>query len=114
MVHPEFLGVTMPSRSHLDAQRRAAGKHGYTEVPLPSGRRLDALTASGHRATEVERSGRGSRIVAAISRLIESGSKQRVLRVPEWDLHYAADIMVALGVTGTVKNLRGTKSISVY
>ena len=43
--------------AHRRARIRAAGSGGRTEVPLPGGPRLDALTQGRRRATEVERSG---------------------------------------------------------
>lgn len=96
------------SHSHRRAQERAAGWYGQTEVPLPSGRFLDALSASGHRATEVERSGKFSRLCNAAERLEESGARQRVLQVPHHHLELAAEAMRLTGVSGTVKNMGGT------
>ncbi len=97
------------SKSHKRAQRRAAGKHGYTEVPLPSGRFLDALTSGGGRATEVERSGKYNRLLNAADRLREAGTPQKVLVVPHNDIDLAVEAMREVGITGTVKNITGSK-----
>lgn len=99
------------SKSHKDAKAKAAGRAGMTEVPLRGGRRLDAAT--GKRATEVERSGSQSLLEKAAGRLKSSGKTQRVLQVPEKDMDLAAKAMRARGVSGTVKNMGGTKRRSV-
>ncbi|MCB9743335.1 MAG: hypothetical protein H6740_12100 [Alphaproteobacteria bacterium] len=95
------------------AQRRAAGKHGRIDVPLPSGRRLSALTASGHRATEIERSGTFQRLLLAAERLAEIGAPQSVLQVPQAHMALAAEAMRQVGVAGTVRNMGGTRRIRV-
>ena len=97
------------TRSHYRARKRAAGRYGKTEVRLKRGRRLDALTSSGKRATEVERSGSHVRLEAAARRLKTSGARQRVLQVPQWHMRAAAKAMRRVGATGTVKNMGGTK-----
>ena len=97
------------TRSHRDAKTKAAGKGGRTEVPLSGGKRLDALTVGGGRATEVERSGVPRRLETAAQRLGKSGAPQKVLQVPHKDIGAAAQAMRAQGVSGTVKNLGGTK-----
>ena len=97
------------STSHQRAKTRAAGKHGATEVPLSGGRRLDALTSGGGRATEVERSGSAARLRDAAERLGDSGATQRVLQVPEQHRGKAEEAMREAGVSGTVKNLGGTR-----
>ena len=101
------------TKSHTDAKNKAAGKNGQTEVPLSRNRRLDALTQSGHRATEVERSGNDALLQKAARRLDASGAAQKVLQVPQKDMPAAAKAMRNTGVSGTVKNLGGTKSQSV-
>ncbi len=98
------------SCSHKQAQAKAAGKGGYTEYPLGKGKRLDALTADKRRATEVERCGN---LKEAVKRLKMSGAKQRVLQVPQSDMTAAIQAMKSAGVTGTVKNMTGTKKKSV-
>ena len=101
------------STSHNRAKNKAAGKDGQTEVPLSKNRRLDALTVSGSRATEVERSGNPDNLKKAALRLKASDAPQKVLQVPQKDMDAAADAMRKAGVSGTVKNLGGTASRSV-
>ena len=99
------------SESHKKAKRAAAGKGGRTEVPLSGNRRLDAATPS--RATEVERTGSQKALEKAARRLRDSGKKQKVLQVPNQDMDKATEAMRKVGVSGTVKNLGGTKRRSV-
>ena len=99
--------------SHHKAKTRAAGKGGKTEVALPGGKRLDAKSAGGGRATEVERSGSPKALEAAADRLKRSRANQKVLQVPNPDMDAAAEAMRDKGVSGTVKNMGGTKSRSV-
>lgn len=101
------------STNHNRAKIKAAGKGGETEVPLPRNHRLDALTKDGNRATEIERSGNSAMLEKAARRLGASGSPWRVLQVPQKDMPAAADAMRKVGISGTVKNLGGTKSRSV-
>ena len=97
--------------SHKRAKRKAAGKSGQTEVPLPGGRRLDAATPK--RATEVERSGTTAGLKKATRRLRDSGKPQKILQVPQKDMDKAAQAMRDVGVSGTVKNMGDTKRCSV-
>ena len=101
------------SDAHKKTKSRAAGQHGKTEVPLPSGGRLDALTSGGKRATEVERSGNPKRLGEAAQRLKEASATQRVLQVPQKDMGKATQAMKEAGVPGTVKNIGGTQRRSV-
>jgi len=101
------------TNSHKKAKLRAAGRGGRTEVPISGGRRLDALTKNGGRATEVERGGTAKRLSKAISRLKASGAKQKVLQVPQKDMSLARSKMRQAGMTGTVKNMSGTKKTRV-
>ena len=96
-------------RAHSRAKAKAAGRGGRTEVPLPGGRRLDALTKGGGRATEVERSGTKTGLDAAARRLKKAGTPQKVLQVPQKDMRAAANALRGAGISGTVKNLSGTK-----
>ena len=106
--------MTMPeSKSHKGAKTKAAGKGGKTEVPLPRKRRLDALTAGGGHATEIERSGDPDQLKKAARRLKYSGAPQKTLKVPHEDMDAAAAAMREAGVSGTVENLGGTKSRKV-
>ena len=95
------------SEAHKRAKRKAAGRSGQTEKQLSGNRRLDA--ASPKRATEVERSGSSSGLQKAARRLRDSGRHQKVLQVPQKDMDLAADAMRKVGVSGTVKNMGGTK-----
>lgn len=99
------------SSSHKRAKGRAAGKKGKTEVSLPGNRRLDAATSK--KATEVERSGNQRNLVKAAQRLKSSRKSQKVLQVPQKDMSKAAAAMRNVGVSGTVKNMSGTKRRSV-
>lgn len=101
------------SQSHKRAQRKAAGKTGTTEAPLPGNRRLDAKTQSGKTATEVERSGDTAQLEKAASRLKASRAPRKVLQVPQSDMDKAATAMKTKNVKGSVKNMTGTKRRSV-
>lgn len=96
------------TRSHKQSKTEAAGSAGQTEVPLPRGRRLDALSGRG-RATEIERSGAEQNLKEAARRLRDAPAKQHVLRVPQPHMAAAVGAMKTVGVSGTVKNLSGTK-----
>ena len=93
---------------HYRAKAKAAGAAGETEVPLSRGRRLDALSATG-RATEIEHSGTKQGLEAAARRLRDAPATQHVLQVPQPDMPAAVGAMKAVGVSGTVKNLSGTR-----
>lgn len=95
--------------AHRRAKRRAAGPGGRTEVSLPGGQRLDALSKGGGRATEVERSGSLTGLKSAAWRLKKSGAPQKVLQVPQKDMGSAVKAMRKAGISGTVKNMGGTK-----
>jgi hypothetical protein len=97
--------------THKPAKARAGGSSGKTEVTIKSGRRLDATTRAC--AIEVETSGSPQRLRQAAQRLRASGKKQRVLVVPQRDMANARDAMREVGVSGTVRNLSGTKKASV-
>ena len=58
------------SPSHKRAQRKAAGSGGKTEVRIKgTNKRLDAVSQSGKRITEVERSGTTAGLEKAAQRL---------------------------------------------
>lgn len=99
------------SQSHKRAKAKAAGPSGQTEQPLPGNRRLDAATT--RRATEIERSGSPEKLEEAAKRLKASGKPQKVLQVPQHDMADAVEAMRRAGVSGTVKNMGGTKRRSV-
>ena len=100
------------TQSHKRAKAKAAGKSGAKEVKIGR-RRLDALTASKKRATEVERSDNMRSLKAAARRLKASKATQRVLQVPNQNMPKAKLAMKAEKVTGTVKNMTETKKWSV-
>jgi len=104
----------MPEKpSHRRAKTKAAGPGGQVEVPLRGGKRLDALTEGGGRATEVERSGTSQGLTAAARRLKQTKAAQKVLQVPQKDMNAAAQAMRKVGTGGTVKNMSGTRRRSV-
>ena len=82
-------------------------------MPTKGGRRVDAVTAGGGRATEAERSGDWARREEAALRLKDSGARQHVLQVPQHHMSVAAEAMRNAGVPGTVKNMKGAKRRSV-
>jgi hypothetical protein len=97
----------MPKKStHERAKAQAAGKTGRKEVPIKGGRRIDAMTKN--KATEVERGG-PKQLEKAARRLKASGKPQRVLTVPTRSMPKARTAMRKVGVTGTVRNLAGTR-----
>ena len=97
-------------KAHKRAKRKAAGRAGQVELPVRSGR-VDAATPN--RATEVERSGDPARLRHSARKLRESGRNQRVLQVPNHHLKRATQAMRDEGVSGTVKNMSGTRRVSV-
>lgn len=102
----------MPETSkHKKAKRKAAGKSGRTEVALKGKKRLDAATRK--TATEIEYSGTMDGLVRAARRLKASWKPRKVLQVPQKDLSKAAEAMRKAGVSGTVKNISGTKRRSI-
>ncbi len=99
------------SKAHKRAKAKAAGKSRKTEVPISRNRRLDATTIK--RATEVERSGTAQGLNKAAKRLRDSKKPQKVLQVPQKDMDLATNAMRKAGISGTVKNMGGTKRQSV-
>jgi len=98
------------SSSHKQAQGKAAGRGGKTEVKIKgSNKLLDAVTKSGKTATEVERSGNMQSLEKAAQRLKMRRSQRKVLQVPQPDMGKAAQAMQKKKVHGTVKNMTGTK-----
>jgi len=98
--------------AHQRAKAKAAGKGGAKEVKIGR-KRVDALTASKKRVTEVERSGDTRSLRAAARRLKAAKAPQKVLQVPNQDMLKAKEAMKLEKVKGTVKNMAGTKRISV-
>lgn len=100
--------------AHKQAQKKAAGKGGKTEVKIKgTSKRLDAITKSGITATEVERSGNIKNLEKAAQRLKMRRSQRKVLQVPQQDMSKAVQAMKNKKVTGTIKNMTGTKRRSV-
>ena len=98
------------SQAHGAAKNRAAGKSGQTEVKTRGGR-LGAATRT--KAVDVERSGDPNRLKHAVTKLKNSGKASKVLVVPQKDLVKGREAMRKSGVSGTVKNMSGTKSSHV-
>lgn len=90
------------SPSHKRTKGKAPGK---VEVSIRGGRRLDSATPK--TATEVERSPSG--IPKAVSRLRASGRPRKVIQVPQSLIPQAAAELRKQGISGTVKNLTGSK-----
>lgn len=101
------------SDTHRKTKFRSAGFGGQVEVPLPSGRRLDALSWNGVWGTEVELSGSFDRMLLAASRLRESGARQKVLKVPQRYMRMAAAALRAEGVSAWVRNMDGSDEFFV-
>ena len=99
------------SSSHKRANSKASGKSGKTEVKLKNNQRLDATTKI--KATEIERSGTMAGLEKAALRLKKSGKTQKVLQVPQKDMEKAVNAMRKEKVSGTVKNMGGTKRKSI-
>ena len=101
--------------SHRTRKRRDAGLTGRMEVQLPSGEKVDALSASGI-ATEIERGG-ALGIRKAVNRLKEALKTKRArkvrLRVPHWDLDIAFEEMRRQRVGGELTNLGSTVKMRV-
>lgn len=74
------------TQSHKRTQLKAAGKNGRTEVKISRNRRLDSVTKSGKRVTEVERIGTNRGLDKAVQRLKARRSSQKVLQVPQKDM----------------------------
>jgi hypothetical protein len=101
------------TQSHKNIKRKAAGNRGQTEVPLSHGKRLDALSAGGKTATEVERSGSSVGLKKASVRLKASGTRKKVLKVPNRDMSKAVRTMKGTRMAGIVSNLGGTRKKQV-
>ena len=91
------------SRSH----KKGKGNAARTEVPIPGGRRLDAIR--GRSAIEVERGGTPQKIDQALSRLKTQINKNKILRVPQKDMDMATQRVIKKGMNVTVTNLSKTK-----
>ena len=94
------------SSSHKKAKSKAPGK---TEVRVRGGGRVDSATSK--TATQVERN--RSNLPNSVEKLKASGRERKVLQVPQNLMSDAAAEMRRQGVSGSVKNMSGTKRVSV-
>lgn len=62
-----------------------------------------------NREIEVVTSGSKVLMENAVKRLMESNKKQKVLQVPDKDFQTATKIMRDVGLSGTVKNISGSR-----
>jgi len=92
--------------THKRVKSEVAGKTGRKEVPIKGGRRLDVMTQ--HKAVEIERGG-PSRLEIAAQRLKASRKPQKVLITPSKSMSKAREAMRKVGVSGTIRNISGTK-----
>ncbi len=102
----------MPEKaSHKRAKRKAAGKRGKTEVPLPRGRRLDAKRKVGgaFRAEEIQPTGSRKAFLDAARRLRDSRSKIKILRTRQENMDKAVEAMRKAKVRGQVRNMGETR-----
>ena len=103
------------SEGHKRLKRRDAGKTGKTEVQLPSGAIIDAL--SGTRvASEIERGGPAGirKSVESLGEALDTGIARKVrLRVPQPDIPAAVAEMRRQRIGGEVTNLGGTEKVHV-
>jgi hypothetical protein len=91
------------SRGH----KLGKGSAGRTEVPIPGGRRLDAIR--GYYVIEVERGGTPQKINHALSRLKTQANKKKILRVPQGDMDLAVQQVRKHKMHVIVTNLNKTK-----
>jgi len=96
--------------THKRLKSEIAGKTGRKEVPIKGGRRLDVVTKhkAVEKAVEIERGG-PSRLEKAALRLKDSRKSQKVLIAPSKSMSKAREAMRKVGVSGTVRNISGTK-----
>ena len=101
---------------HRQLLNKEAGKTGQTEVPLPSGSRLDVLTGTGI-GKEIELNNDPEKLGMAASRLKEALNsriaRKVVLKVPQPNIPDAVKAMKKIKVQGTVSNVKGSKVIPV-
>lgn len=92
--------------THKRVKSKFAGKTGRKEVPIKSGRRIDVMTK--YKAVEIER-GESSQLKKAAQRLKASRKSQKVLVTPSKSMSKAREAMRKVGVSGTVRNISGTR-----
>ena len=100
------VGIMTEKSTHERAKAKIAGKTGRQEVPIKGGRRLDVATR--HKAVEVERGG-PAQLEKAVQRLRDSRKSQKVLVVRSNMMSKARKAMQKVGMSGTVRNISGTK-----
>lgn len=93
------------SRSH----KKGKGKAARTEVPIPGGRRLDAIR--GNSAIEVELGGTPEKIDEALARLKTQKNKNKILRVPQKNIDMAGQRVRQKRMNVTITNLSKTRQI---
>lgn len=91
---------------HKTGRDSTTYRSGRVEYSIKTGR---GDIASPKRAVEIERSGSLSGLQKAATRLKESRRSQKILQVPHKDMNKAVGVMRTVGVSGTVKNMSGTK-----
>jgi hypothetical protein len=91
------------SRGHKEGKGRAR----RTKVPIPGGRRVDAIR--GHYVIEVERGGTPQKINQSLSRLRTQTNKKKILRVPQSDMDLAVQQVRKHKMHVIVTNLNKTK-----
>ena len=99
------------SEWHERLKKKDAGKTGATEVQLPSGKVLDALSGTGI-ASEIERGGLPGikKSVGTLGEALNTGTARKArLRVPQQDIQAAVEEMRRQRVGGDVTNLSGTE-----
>lgn len=94
------------SKSHKRAKSKAPGK---SEVRVRGGGRVDSATSK--TATQIERN--RSNLSNSVAKLKASGRSRKVLQVPQSLMTAASAEMRRQNVSGTVKNMGGTKRCSV-
>lgn len=92
--------------THKKVKSQVAGKSGRKEVSIRGGRRIDVMTK--YKAVEIERGGPSS-LEKAARRLKSSRKSQKVLIVPSKSMSKARKVMRKVGVSGTVRNISGSK-----
>ena len=103
------------SAGHKSLKNKDAGRSGKTEVKLPSGKRLDAVTSSGT-GVEIERGGAAGikKSVGSLKEAVKTGvAKNARIRVPQPDMPKAVEEMKKQRVSGQVTNLSGTRKVNV-
>ncbi len=81
----------------------------FVEPDAARRRRLAVRAKDGKKALEIDRSGSAAHLERAAKRLRHEKAEDRVLYVPQWDMHKAELAMRKAGVTGAVSNLCGSQ-----